>query len=226
MPPVIDILSSKNDELETLKNLFQKEGFMVSTYTVVNENTINNIYKNNPDIILLGLEIENSDGIDLCYQLKNQNALSSTIVLFSEQEEDYIQIEAYKAGADDYIVKPINPRVLIKKVTALLRRKPETKTNINKAKVLSHNKLKIDRDAYLVTYNGEEFELPRKEFEILYLLINTPQKVFSRDEICIKVWKNNTLTNPRIIDVHIRKIREKIGESIINTIKGVGYQLA
>jgi two-component system alkaline phosphatase synthesis response regulator PhoP len=226
MPPIIDILSSKIDELDTLKNLFQKEGFLVSTYTVVNENTINNIYKNNPDIILLGLEIENSDGIDLCYQLKHQNTLNSTIVLFSEHEDDYIQIEAFKAGADDYIVKPINPRVLIRKINALLRRKPIKTIGVNKAKILSHNKLKIDRDSYLVTYNGEEIALPRKEFEILYLLINSPQKVFSRDEICKKVWKNSSLANLRIIDVHIRKIREKVGSSIINTIKGVGYQLA
>ncbi len=227
MRPTIDILSNDFKELETLKNLFQKAGFLVTTYTAVNENNINNIYKNYPDIILLDLEIDNTDGIELCHQLKSQNALKSIIVLFSKHEEDYIQIEAFKAGADDYIVKPISERVLLKKIEALLRRKPQNIGEaVKKAKILSHNKLKIDRDSYLVTYNGEEISLPRKEFEILFLLINTPQKVFSRDEICKKVWKNSSTANPRIIDVHIRKIREKVGESIINTIKGVGYQLA
>jgi len=226
MPPVIEILSNNLEELESLNNLFQKEGFSVSTYSVVNENNINNIYKNHPDIILLDLEIGNSDGIELCYQLKKQKSLDSLIVLFTKYEEEYIQIEAFKVGADDYIVKPINPRLLLKKIDALLRRKPSKRLNTTKAKILSHNNLQIDRDSYLVTHNGEEISLPRKEFEILYILINTPQKVFSRDEIYKKVWKNSSLANTRIIDVHIRKIREKVGQKIINTVKGVGYQLA
>jgi two-component system, OmpR family, alkaline phosphatase synthesis response regulator PhoP len=226
MSATIYIFSSNQDELEALKILFQNEGFLVVVNSEVNEVNINYIYKNHPDIILLDLNIDNSDGIELCYQLKSQNATNAIVALYSDHEEDYVQIEAYKAGADDYIIKPKNPRVLLKKINALLRRKPPNTTKITKAKILSHNKLKIDRDSYLITYNGEEISLPRKEFEILYLLINTPQKFFSREEICRKVWKNYTTTNPRIIDVHVRKIREKVGPSIINTIKGVGYQLA
>ena len=224
MTPIINILSSNSLELTTVKKFFEAEGFEVFTFSVVNEQTINEIYKSHPDVILLDLNIENSDGIELCYQLKTENALNSYIVLFTDHQEEYIQVEAFKAGADDYIIKPINPRVLLKRIKALLKRKllnPKTE----KPKILSYNHLKIDRESYLVYSDGEKISLPRKEFEMLFLLINKPQKVFSREEIFQKIWKENVTTNPRIIDVHIRKIREKLGENIIKTIKGVGYQL-
>ena len=224
MTPIINILSSNSLELTTVKKFFEAEGFEVFTFSVVNEQTINEIYKSHPDVILLDLNIENSDGIELCYQLKTENALNSYIVLFTDHQEEYIQVEAFKAGADDYIIKPINPRVLLKRIKALLKRKllnPKTE----KPKILSYNNLKIDRESYLVYSDGEKISLPRKEFEMLFLLINKPQKVFSREEIFQKIWKENVTTNPRIIDVHIRKIREKLGENIIKTIKGVGYQL-
>jgi len=225
MAPIIDILSSNLSELESTKKLLKNEGFEVFTYSVVNEKNINNIYKNHPDIILLDLMIENSDGIELCHQLKAENALNSFIVLYTSHKEEYIQIEAFKAGADDYILKPINPRILVKRIKALLKRKP-LNLSISKPKILSYNNLKIDRESYLIYNDGESFSLPRKEFEMLYLLINKPQKVFSREEIFKKVWKEDNCVNTRIIDVHIRKIREKIGEKTINTVKGVGYQLA
>jgi len=225
MTPIINILSTNSIELETTKALFKDKGFNVSTYTTVNEQTINNIYKNHPDIILLDLDIENSDGIELCYQLKSENALNSFIVLFTSHQEEYIQIEAFKAGADDYIIKPINPRILLKRVKALLKRKP-LNLKKTKPKILSFNQLKIDRESYLIFNEGISYSLPRKEFEMLYLFINFPQKVFTREEIFTRVWKEKKCMNTRIIDVHIRKIREKIGENIIHTVKGVGYQLA
>lgn len=225
MAPIINILSSNLPELESTQKVFQIEGFDVYTYSVVNEKTVNSIYKNHPDIILLDLDIENSDGIELCHQLKTENALNSFIVLFTSHQEEYIQIEAFKAGADDYIIKPINPRILVKRIKALLKRKPLNPKQ-SKPKILSYNQLKIDRESYLVYNDGQSFTLPRKEFEMLFLLINTPQKVFSREEIFQKVWKESKSMNIRIIDVHIRKIREKIGDNIINTVKGVGYQLA
>ena len=225
MAPIINILSSNSSELETVKKFFEAEGFEVFTFSVVNEQTINELYKSHPDVILLDLNIENSDGIELCYQLKTENVLNSYIVLFTDHQEEYIQIEAFKAGADDYIVKPINPRVLLKRIKALLKRK-RLNPKAEKPKIVSYNNLKIDRESYLVYNDGEKISLPRKEFEMLFLLINKPQKVFSREEIFQKVWKENTNTNPRIIDVHIRKIRAQIGEHIIKTVKGVGYQLA
>jgi two-component system alkaline phosphatase synthesis response regulator PhoP len=225
MAPIIDILSSNLIELESTKKLFKSEGFDVFTYSSVNENNINSIYKNHPDIILLDLDIDNSDGIEFCHRLKSENALNSFIVLFTNHQEEYIQIEAFKAGADDYIVKPINPRILLKRIKALLKRKPLNPKK-TRPKILSFNQLKIDRESYLVYNEGESFSLPRKEFEMLYLFINFPQKVFTREEIFTKVWKEKKCVNTRIIDVHVRKIREKIGENIINTVKGVGYQLA
>ncbi|MBL4670146.1 MAG: response regulator transcription factor [Flavobacteriales bacterium] len=225
MTPIIDILSSNLLELEKTKKVFEKEGFDVFAYSSVNEENVNSIHKDHPDIILLDLDIDNSDGIELCHQLKRENALNSFIVLFTTHKEEYIQIEAFKAGADDYIVKPINPRILVKRIKALLKRKPFNLKE-EKPKILSFNNLKIDRESYLVFNEGESFSLPRKEFEMLFLLINKPQKVFSREEIFQKVWKEKKCMNTRIIDVHIRKIREKIGENIINTVKGVGYQLA
>ncbi|MCO6500955.1 MAG: response regulator transcription factor [Vicingus serpentipes] len=225
MTPIINILSSNTSELEAFKRFFETEGFEVFVSSVVDEKSINEIYKNHPDVILLDLNIENSDGIELCYQLKTENVLNSYIVLFTDHQEEYIQIEAFKAGADDYIVKPINSRVLLKRINALLKRK-RLNPKKEKPKIVSYNNLKIDRESYLVYNDGEKISLPRKEFEMLFLLIDKPQKVFSREEIFQKVWKENKGTNLRIIDVHIRKIREQIGENIIKTIKGVGYQLA
>lgn len=225
MSAKINIFSANEAELKATASLLKKEGFIVLAYTHVNENSINAVYKSNPDIVLLDLEIFNSDGIELCYKLKKENALNTFVVLFSEQFDDYIQIEAFKAGADDYVVRPINPRVFVKKMNALLSRKPKN-TNTSKAKLLSYNKLVIDRESYVVYLNNEKFSLPRKEFEMLFLLINEPQKAFSREEIYKQVWDKESLKNGRIIDVHIRKIREKIGQNIIKTIKGVGYQLA
>jgi two-component system alkaline phosphatase synthesis response regulator PhoP len=224
MIPTINIFSADESELDSTTTLFEKEGFNVLSYSGVNEETINAVYKSHPDVVLLDLEIFNSDGIELCYKLKKENELNTFVVLFSEQFDDYIQIEAFKAGADDYVVRPINPRVFVKKIKALLSRrikKPQTK-----AKLLSYKNLKIDRDSYVVILDNKKYSLPRKEFEMLFLLINEPQKVFSREEIYKAVWDKESLTNGRIIDVHIRKIREKIGQNIVKTIKGVGYQLA
>lgn len=225
MTPKIAIFSSNSIDLENAKKLFEREGFKVFTFVEVNEASINSIYKLNPDIIFLDIEIINSDGIELCYQFKKENILNSYVILFTKHNEEYIQVEAYKAGADDYIVKPINARLLIKKIEALLKRKPLNKYS-QTPKIITHNTLKIDRESYVVIKDGESIALPRKEFEMLYLLINQPKKIFSREEIFEQVWKDSTKKNTRIIDVHIRKIREQVGQQIIKTVKGVGYQLA
>ena len=225
MTPIIDILSNNPTELSDTKKIFEDEGFQVFTHSSVDEESINSIYKNHPDVILMDLHIDNSDGIELCHQLKTENALNTFIVIYTDHEEEYIQIEAFKAGADDYVIKPVNPRILIKRIRALLKRKPINLQN-RKPKIVSFNNLKIDRESYLVYNEGRSISLPRKEFEMLFLLISNPQKVFTREEIFKRVWKENNCVNTRIIDVHIRKIREQVGISIINTVKGVGYQLA
>ena len=225
MTPKVSIFSSNKTDLINAQKLFEREGFEVFTYVEVNQANINNTYKINPDIVFLDLEIINSDGIELCHRLKTENAINAYVILFTKHNEEYIKLEAYKAGADDYIVKPINAKLLIKKMQALLKRKPLNIHNTNPS-ILSHKTLKIDRDSYSVINDGEHIVLPRKEFEMLYLLINQPQKIFSREEIFEKVWKDSTKKNTRIIDVHIRKIREQVGQQMIKTIKGVGYQLA
>lgn len=223
----IIIFSSNSIELHQAKSLFNREGFDVLAYKEVDQQKMNQLYKLNPDIIFLDIDIINSDGIELCYQLKKENAVNAFIVIFTKHYEEYIQVEAYKAGADDYIIKPVNSRVLIKKIQALLKRKPLNVSKHN-PKILAHKNLKIDRDSYIVIKEGEQITLPRKEFEMLYLLVNQPQKVFTREEIFERVWSKKDLgkRNTRIIDVHIRKIRENLGHHVIKTIKGKGYQLA
>lgn len=219
------IFSSNASLLSGTKIFFTKEGFDVFTYSCADESTINELYKTNPDIILLDLEISNTDGIELCYRLTSENALNAFVVLFSSQFDDYIQVAAFKAGADDFIRRPINSRLLQKKIEALLKRKPQHLT-VPPSQILSYKNIVIDRNRYLIALDSKEIYLPKKEFEMLYLLLNNPQKVFSRAEIYQHVWDKIESNNDRIIDVHIRKIREKIGESLIKTVKGVGYQLA
>jgi two-component system alkaline phosphatase synthesis response regulator PhoP len=225
MNPKMSIFSSNQNLLSDMKNIFQSEGFIVVTNASAGEAEVNALYSTNPDIILLDLDILNTDGIELCYRLTTENALSAFVVMFSVHFEDYIQVEAFKAGADDFIVFPINPRLFHKKILALLKRKPQNRID-SVPKILSYKNLKIDRNRYLITIDSTEISLPRKEFEILYLLLNNPQKVFSRAEIYQQVWHKDAGNKVRIIDVHIRKIRQKIGERLIKTVKGVGYQLA
>lgn len=222
MTQTISIFSSDTNELNSLKKLLTNSEYSVFTYTEVTQDNINKVYSTKTDLLLVDLNINNSDGIDLCFQLKKQRGISAFVVLYAELEADYIQVEAFKAGADDYIIKPINPRILVKKIKALLKRKSENKEI--KPKLISYNELEIDRDRYRVIYGDKEITLPRKEFEILFLLINTPKKVFSRDEIFKKVWQTHS-ENTRVIDVHIRKIRKRLGNNVIKTVKGVGYQL-
>lgn len=225
MTPSISIFSSDKTELNKLSNLFAKEGFEAFTFSEVDQITINKVFSVNSDILLLNLDLENSDGIDLCYQLKKEKEIDAFVVLMAGQDEDYIQVEAFKAGADDYIVKPINPRVLVKRINALIKRKqPNNKSS--KPKLISRNDVEVDRESYKVIKANQEIVLPRKEFEILYLLIQRPNKVFSREEIFSTVWKDKPIKNTRIIDVHIRKIRERVGSDTIKTIKGVGYHFA
>ncbi|PCJ26780.1 MAG: DNA-binding response regulator [Flavobacteriales bacterium] len=224
MKPIIGMLSSDDSELQSTQKLLKDEGFNVFTYSSATEENVNSIYKNNPDIILLDIDIENSDGVELCYQLKLENALNSFIVIFTKHTEEYIQIAAFKAGVDDYIIKPIDSQILVKRIKALLKRKLLNPKKLS-PKILSFKNLKIDRERYLVFNEGKTICLPKKEFEMLYLLLSFPQKVFSREKIYQEVWKKKC-KNTRVIDVHIRKIREQIGEKTINTVKGVGYQLA
>jgi|TARA_B100001093_G_scaffold501664_1_gene553619 two-component system alkaline phosphatase synthesis response regulator PhoP len=175
-----------------------------------------------PDIILLDVMMPEMDGIEACIKIKEIKKLSSTRIIFlSARGEDFTQIAAFDAGADDYINKPVKPKILLKKISSIAKRLNSSK---NLSNILDLGEIKIDRDSYLVTINKEEKNLPRKEFELLYLLLSKPGKVFTRDEIMLKVWGSEIVVGDRTIDVHIRKLREKIGDKYIKTIKGIGYK--
>ena len=174
-----------------------------------------------PDLILLDVMMPEMDGIEVCEQLKADETYNSIIICFlTARNEDYSQIAGLEAGGDDYVSKPIKPKVLISRINALLRR-----SELNKSKnSIDPLKVSINRENYTVEKNGENLRLPRKEFELLALLISKPNFVFKRIEILEKVWGTDIVVGDRTIDVHIRKLREKIGSQYITTIKGIGYK--
>lgn len=198
------------------------EGFVVITSTRSRE-AIQFAMDELPQLVLLDLLMPELDGIDICLEIRNKPELISTLIVFyTERSEDYSQIAAFNAGADDYIIKPTKVRVLLSRLKALLKRHPS-----NLEKVIKNDSigLIIDRDRYLVFKDGKEIILPRKEFELLSLLSASPRKVFTRNEISQSIWACDFTAKNRTIDVHILKIREKLGSKYIKTIKGVGYSL-
>tara|TARA_B110001454_G_C12657457_1_gene408096 strand:- start:51 stop:737 length:687 start_codon:yes stop_codon:yes gene_type:complete len=175
-----------------------------------------------PNLIILDVMMPNMDGIEACEKLRELPELSNTIITFlTARSEDYSQVAGFDAGADDYITKPIKPKVLLSKVKGLLRRTSVEKKEDSSLKV---GHLLINREEYKVINDGVELVLPRKEFELLFLLTSKPGKVFTRDEILNAVWGNDVIVGGRTIDVHIRKLREKVGDNSFKTVKGVGYK--
>ena len=174
-----------------------------------------------PDLIIMDLMMPHMNGIDACDAIRKSDNLNDVIITFlSARGEDFSKIAGFEAGADDYITKPIKPKVLLIKVKALLRRKSFEQDQT----IIQINDLIIDRSKYSVNLKGIELNLPRKEFELLYLLVSSPNTVFTREKILDVVWGSDVIVGDRTIDVHIRKIREKIGASSFKTIKGVGYK--
>ena len=175
-----------------------------------------------PEIILLDVMMPEMDGIETCTILKEIPSLSNTRIIFlSARNEDYTQLSAFDAGADDYISKPVKPKILLKKIESIFKRINKKNEEIN---VIDLGEIKIDRNTYLVYIKNQEIALPRKEFELFYLLASKPGKVFTRDEIMGKVWGSEVVVGDRTIDVHIRKLREKIGDLYFKTVKGIGYK--
>lgn len=175
-----------------------------------------------PDLILLDVMMPEMDGMETCVEMRATDSLKHTIIAFlTARGEDYSQIAGFEAGADDYISKPIKPRVLISRIQALLRRKGNAASEGATTEI---NGLKIDKEKYLVTLDGEDMSLPKKEFELLALLLSKPGRVFTREEIFTAIWGDDVVGD-RTIDVHIRKLREKLGNEHISTIKGVGYKI-
>lgn len=214
------LVDDEADVLDFMKYNLEKEGFWVYTARDGME-AIQLAKKINPHIIILDLMMPKLDGIETCRELRTMPEFKNTIIAFlTARDEDYSQVAGFEVGADDYITKPIKPRVFISRIRALLRRM-ESHSGVAK---LSVGGIEIDRERYLVIKDGAEITLPRKEFELLNLLASKPGRVFKRDEILSKVWGNDTIVGDRTIDVHIRKLREKIGEDFFKTIKGIGYK--
>jgi two-component system alkaline phosphatase synthesis response regulator PhoP len=220
------LVDDEPDILEFLGYNLQVEGFEVEKASNGAEAIrIAKIFK--PDLILLDVMMPGSDGIETCEQIRKIPELKGVMIAFlTARGEDYSQIAGFSAGGDDYITKPVKPKVLVSRIKALLKRvRPEI--HVEEADtVLRIGDLEIDRVKYLVRVAGIERQLPRKEFELLSLLASKPGRVMTREEIFRKVWGDDVIVGERTIDVHIRKLREKIGEKYIQTIKGVGYKFS
>ncbi len=223
------LVDDEKDTLEFLSYNLEKEGYQVKTANN-GKLAISKAQEFKPDLIILDVMMPEIDGIETCQELRKNPELNNPIIAFlTARGEDYSQIAGFEAGADDYITKPVKPKVFIKKIGALLKRynskSPENKPEDNH-KVIKIRDLEVNPERYIIIYKGKEIQLPRKEFSLLNLLISKPGKVFTRDEIYSKVWGENIIVGERTIDVHIRKLREKIQDNYIKTVKGVGYKFS
>jgi len=216
------LVDDEEDILNFLSYNLKKEGYEV--YTALNgHDGISIAKKTKPDLIVLDVMMPEMDGIETCRIIRENEELKGVFIVFlSARSEDYTQIAGFDSGADDYITKPIKPRVFISRIKALMRRlganTPKTE------KVLVFGDIKIDREKYMVFKSEKEISLPKKEFKLLELLVSKPGKVFTREFILEQIWGDEVVVGDRTIDVHIRKLREKLGEDNIKTVKGVGYK--
>lgn len=219
------IVDDEVDILEIVSYNLEVAGYKV--YTATNgEEGIEIAKKKKPNLIILDVMMPGMDGIETCEKLRSIPDLDNTLITFlTARGEDYSQMAGYDAGADDYITKPIKPKVLVSKVKSLLRRFNSSTTDTStESDLMKIGDLSIDRSQYIVVYKGETINLPRKEFELLALLASKPNNVFTRDVILEHVWGSDVIVGGRTIDVHIRKLREKIGDKRFKTVKGVGYK--
>ena len=210
------------DILEILKYNLSNEGYNVST-AADGKSAIKIAYNISPNLIIMDIMMPKMDGIEACEKLRSDEKFNDTIIMFlTARGEDYSHVAAYDAGADDYVTKPVKPKVLVSKVKGLLRRLKKVIANdINE---IVFDDIKIDREKYKVYISNNVLNLPRKEFELLYLLASKPDKVFKREKIMETVWGSEVVVGDRTIDVHIRKLREKVGDKYFKTVKGVGYK--
>ncbi|MDA8924436.1 response regulator transcription factor [Flavobacteriaceae bacterium] len=214
------LIDDEPDILEILSFNLSNEGYQIFTAENGKE-ALDVADKQLPDLIILDVMMPVMDGVETCERLRMDKRFKDTLIMFlSARGEDYSQVAAFESGADDYVTKPIKPRILNSKVKAILRRFVNEDANAN----IVVGGLQINVDEYTVVNKGKEFVLPRKEFELLYLLASKPGKVFKRIKIMEAVWGSDVVVGDRTIDVHIRKLREKIGDDILKTVKGVGYK--
>ena len=215
------VVDDDPDIVEILKYNLKNSGYYVKS-AVNGVDAIKKAKKYIPDIILMDVMMPEMSGIEACEEIKNIDQLSQAIIIFlSARSEDYTQISAYDAGADDYISKPVKPKILLKKISNIAKKINSEK---NAPNIIDLGSIKINKEEYVVIKDKKEILLPRKEFELLFLLATKPEKVFTREEIMNKVWGTQVIVGDRTIDVHVRKLREKIGEKHIKTLKGVGYK--
>lgn len=216
------LVDDEQDILEIVGYNLTQEGYQISTASNGKEAVLK-AKKELPHLIIMDVMMPEMDGMEACENIRKIPELSNVIITFlTARSEDYSQVAGFDAGADDYITKPIKPKLLVSKVKALLRRLKEDEQN---SETLNVGGIEVNREEYKIVQDGKEIILPRKEFELFYLLASKPGKVFKREEILDKVWGNEVIVGGRTIDVHIRKLREKIGEELFKTIKGVGYKL-
>ncbi|MFV0484179.1 MAG: response regulator transcription factor [Bacteroidales bacterium] len=226
--PVIIVCDDEQDILEFISYNLRKEGYVVYTCNNGRE-SIELAKKHNPDLVILDIMMPEMDGVEACEEIRRIPELKDVIITFlTARSEDYSQVAGFEAGADDYISKPIKPKVFVSRIAALLKRSRRRGAGgdnaLNLSPKIELSNLIIDRERYVVYKDGEELSLPKKEFELLSLLASKPGKVMTREEIYSSIWGESVVVGDRTIDVHIRKLREKVGSDIIVTVKGIGYK--
>lgn len=216
------VVDDEMDILEIIRHTLNKEGFEV--HVAANGlQAVEQAKKIKPELILMDVMMPVMDGMEACRQLKeNPDTKNIAIVFLTARSEEFAELAGFEAGADDYISKPIRPRVLLSRLKAILRRRNALQSPSHET--MNFGDLTIDRERFVVEYKGQSLQFPRKEFELLSFLASKPGRVFSRDEILENVWGNEVLVVDRTIDVHVRKIREKLDDRFIQTVKGVGYK--
>lgn len=216
------VVDDEPDIVELIAYNLKREGYQVHTASNGQE-AVTTAKKIMPDLIILDVMMPKMDGIEACRIMRAMPEFKSTFMVFlTARSEEYSEIAGFNVGADDYIAKPIKPRALLSRINAILRRNAQSEEPTDeKLEVLD---LVIDREAFLVFRNGEKIVLAKKEFELLYLLASRPGKVYTREVILKNIWEDSVVVTNRTIDVHIRKLREKIGENYVSTVKGVGYK--
>lgn len=215
------VVDDEEDILELLQYNLEKEGFIVKTATD-GVKAVNLAKTFLPDLVLLDIMMPEQDGVETCRQMRELPETKDAYIIFlTARSEEYSEVAAFDAGADDYITKPVKPRALASRIQALFRR--EAKKN-EETPVITAGGLEIDRSSYQVAVNGNVGYLPKKEFELLYFLARHPNRVFSREELLEQIWGTGVYVLARTVDVHVRKLREKIGDGYIVTIKGIGYK--
>jgi two-component system, OmpR family, alkaline phosphatase synthesis response regulator PhoP len=217
------VVDDEEPILELLKYNLEKSGYEVRT-AIDGMKAIDIAKKFIPDLVLLDIMMPKMDGVETCRIIRELPELQKTFVVFlTARSEEYSEVAAFDVGADDYIMKPIKPRALMSRISALFRRESK---KVTKSDLITIGELTIDRTSYTISLGDKEINLPKKEFELLYFLAQNPNKVFSREDLLQNIWGSDVYVLARTVDVHIRKVREKIGDDFITTIKGVGYKFS